>query len=131
MVACSNSNGEDSKVEQNVNESNAGEIVESDVSVKFAGIDIVYKRPAIQIAGDVQTTEDHFYYKLDNDGQIIVEETKVEVGHLDGEWSTFEFEIDIEDKELTNQDVPFLTFYGKDGERIINPNYVPVDLRFY
>lgn len=129
VVACSNS--ENPEVIQNEDENNAEEFVESDVSVKFAGIDIVYKRDAIHITGDVQTTEDHFYYTLDNDGEVIVEETEIEVDDSVEGWSSFTFEIDIGDEGLTNEDVPFLTFYGKDGEKIINPNYVPVDLMFY
>lgn len=129
IVACSN--GENNEVKQNVDENNAEEDVESDVSVKFAGIDVFIKRHNIEISGEVQTTEDHFYYKLDNDEKNIVEETKVEVDHVDGEWYSFELEIDIEDEGLTNEDVPFLTFYGKDGDQIINPNYVPVDLVYY
>lgn len=128
IVACSHGeNNEVSQTEGNRTENN----VESDVSVKFAGIDVFIKRHTIQITGDVQTTEDHFYYKLDNDEEIIVEETKVEVEQEDGEWNSFEIEIDIEDEGLTNEDVPFLTFYGKDGDTIINPNYVPVDLVYY
>lgn len=129
IVACSN--GENPELEQNTDGNNAEEIVESDVLVKFAGIDIVYKRDAIHITGDVQTTEDHFYYTMDNDGKIIVEETMIEIDQSVGDWSTFTLEINIEDEGLTNEDVPFLTFYGKDGDRIINPNYVPVDLMFY
>lgn len=130
VVACSNGD-ENPEVIQNVGENNAEEVSNSDVSVKFAGIDIVYDRPAIQITGDVQTAEDHFYYTLVNDEEVIIEETIVGVDDPVGGWSTFSFEIDIKDEELTNEDVPFLTFYSKDGEKIINPNYVPVDLRFY
>lgn len=129
IVACSTS--DNNEVEQNVDETNAEEVSGSDVSVKFAGIDVFIKRHNIEISGEVQTTEDHFYYKLDHDGKSLVEETKVDVDEVDGEWYTFELEIDIEDEGLTNEDVPFLTFYGKDGDEIINPNYVPVDLVYY
>lgn len=129
IVACSN--GGNSEVTENVDENNAEEIVVSDTSVKFAGIDIVYKRDAIHVTGDVQTTEESFYYTLDNEGEVIVEEKEIKVDHPGEEWSPFTFEVDIEGKDLTNQDVPFLIFYGKDGQKEINPNYVPVDLRFY
>jgi len=129
VVACSN--GENNEVEQNVDGNNVEEVAGSDVSVKFAGIDVFIKRHNIEISGEVQTTEDHFYYKLDHDEKSIIEETKVDVDQTDGEWYSFELEIDIEDEGLTNEDVPFLTFYGKDGDKIINPNYVPVDLVYY
>lgn len=125
IVGCSS--GEN--VEIDTNDDHTNEATQSDVTVKFAGIDIVYRRNAIHISGDVQTTEDYFYYILDNDGEVLIEETKIKVDDPGGEWSTFAFEVDIEDQDLTNEDVPFLTFYGKDGERMINPNYVPVDLK--
>jgi len=129
VVACSNN--ENSEVIQNVDENTNEEVGVTDVSVKFSGIDIVYDRPVIQITGDVQTTEDRFYYTLVNEEEVIIEETLIEVDEPVEGWSAFSFEIDITDEELSDQDVPFLTFYGKDGEEIINPNYVPVDLRFY
>jgi len=129
VVACSND--ENSEVINNVDTNAFEEVEESDVSMKFSGIDIVYKRPAIQITGDVQTTEDGFYYTLVNEEEVIIEETLIEVDDPVEGWSSFSFEIDIQDEELSDEDVPFLTFYGKDGEKVINPNYVPVDLRFY
>lgn len=129
IVGCSN--GETQEVEQNVAIDDVNEVPQSDVAVRFAGIDVVTKRQSIHIEGDVQSKESHFYYTLEDEGEVLVEETMVEVEQPGEEWSTFTLEIDIEEMGLINQDVPLLTFYGKDDEKIINPNYVPVDLTIY
>lgn len=126
VVGCSGD-----KTPESSPETNDEEHVESDASISFGILDVVTKDDVVHVDGEAKTTEDSFYYILEDEDSLVVEETEVVLNDEEGDWRTFSFEVSIKDKGLTDENTPFLTLYVKDGETIVNPNYIPIDLMIY
>lgn len=126
VVGCSGDQKPESPPETNGEESET-----SESSISFGILDVVTKGDVVHVTGEARTTEESFYYILEYGESLVVEETEVALNDEEGDWRTFSFEVSIKDKGLTEEETPFLTLYVKDGEKVVNPNYIPVDLMIY
>lgn len=126
IAGCGGNQAPESQFEENDGVSDV-----SDVSISFGILDVVTRAGVIQVKGEAKTDENSFYYILEYEGSLIVEETEVQLNDEDSEWRTFSFETTIEGEEFENKDGLLLTLYLKDGETKVNPNYIPVDLLMY
>jgi|SRR5690625_4488173 len=130
LVGC-NQSANDPKENNDSTENNNNEEVKSDVSVSFSEVEVIARDKSLSVTGEVQTNADEFYYTLEQGDKVIIEETAIEVDDSDSEWEAFEINDDSLEIDEENEEAPFLKFYVKDQDRIINPNYVPIDLLFY
>ena len=130
LVGC-NQSANDPKENNDSTENNNNEEVKSDVSVSFSEVEVIARDKSLSVTGEVQTNADEFYYTLEQGDKVIIEETAIEVDDSDSEWEAFEINDDSLEIDEENEETPFLKFYVKDQDRIINPNYVPIDLLFY
>ncbi|WP_339215905.1 hypothetical protein [Ornithinibacillus sp. FSL M8-0202] len=98
-----------------------------DVYANFQNVDIQIENNQAIISGNVNASNDEFYFQVEQEDHILKEEEKVTV---DGEWSDFSFRIDITDEMKELEEVVIVKMYtkGEDG-KIINPNYIPLDLK--
>ncbi|MEN2466781.1 hypothetical protein [Ornithinibacillus sp. JPR2-1] len=98
-----------------------------DVYANFQNVDIQIENNQAIITGNVNASNDEFYFQVEQEDHILKEEEKVTV---DGEWSDFSFRIDITDEMKELDEVVIVKMYtkGEDG-KIINPNYIPLDLK--
>lgn len=97
-----------------------------DVYANFQNVDIQIENNLAIITGNVNASNDEFYFQVEQEEQILKEEEKVTVA---GEWSEFTFRIDITDEMKQQEELVIVKMYtkGEDG-RIVNPNYIPLDL---
>ncbi|WP_047986191.1 hypothetical protein [Ornithinibacillus californiensis] len=97
-----------------------------DIHASFRNIDIQLEEDRVIVVGEVKASNDEFYYHVELDEEVIVQEEMVTV---DGEWGEFQLAIDITDKMRSAETVTIVNMYTKkvDGS-IVNPNYIPLDL---
>jgi len=130
LVGC-NQSANDPKENNDSTENDNNKEVKSDVSISFSEVEVIARDKNLSVTGEVQTNADEFYYTLEQGDKVIIEETAIEVDDSDSEWEDFEINDNSLEIDEENEEAPFLKFYVKDQDRIINPNYVPIDLLFY
>ncbi|MBS3680481.1 hypothetical protein KGF86_09665 [Ornithinibacillus massiliensis] len=98
-----------------------------EVYANFQNVDIQIENNQAIITGNVNASNDEFYFQVEQEDHILKEEEKVTV---DGEWSDFSFRIEIIDEMKEQDEVVIVKMYtkGEDG-KIVNPNYIPLDLK--
>jgi hypothetical protein len=97
-----------------------------DIYASFRNIDIQLEDDRVIVVGEVKASKDEFYYHVELDEEIIVQEEMVTV---DGEWGEFQIAIDISDEMRSAETVTIVNMYTKkDDGSIVNPNYIPLDL---
>lgn len=97
-----------------------------DAYAKFQNIDIQTEQNQARIAGDANASGNQFYYQVEQGEKILMREEIVEV---DSDWSSFEIIVRITQEMKESEDVVIVKMYNKDDEgRMVNPNYVPLDL---
>ncbi|WP_188455277.1 hypothetical protein [Virgibacillus oceani] len=130
LVACGNQDNEDNtNSEQKSQESSTETPSDENVSVKFRNLDITTPEKQIAVKGQAAATNDVFYFKLLYGEEVAVDESEVKLDTNASGWGSFELKIDIPKNDQTKDQIPVLTFYVKDESgKMVNPNYVPVDL---
>ncbi|GIO24439.1 lipoprotein [Oceanobacillus sp. J11TS1] len=100
-------------------------------SVVFQEIDVTAEGEQFHIIGQVKTTSDIFFYRIEQDGEVIQEEESVELE--EGETDSFQnFEImkTFSGDILEHEEPPIVVMYVKDKDNNeINPNYVLIDTK--
>lgn len=116
LAAC----GNDSDVKQESTDAKSN----SDVYANFQNIDIEILNNQAIVTGEVDVSDDTFFYQVEQNENIILEEQQVEVK---GKWDEFEVTVDLKEEMVNTEEVVILKMYtkGKDGS-IINPNYIPI-----
>lgn len=107
------------------------ENVKSNVSISFSEVEVIARDKSLYVSGEAKSNVDAFYYTLEQGDTVIIDETVVDLGDSDGEWRAFEIDNQSFEVEEESDESPYLKFYVKDNDTIINPNYVPIDLVFY
>ncbi|PAV29224.1 hypothetical protein CIL05_12570 [Virgibacillus profundi] len=98
-------------------------------TVNFRNIDVQIEANQINLAGEANTEEDEIFYTVDHGEQMIVEETNIQLDEGTHGWSSFELEITLPEKSADKIEAPIVTLYGKNkAGKVMNPNYIPVDL---
>ncbi|MFS0671979.1 hypothetical protein AB1K81_02150 [Ornithinibacillus sp. 179-J 7C1 HS] len=118
LAACGNEKGEP---KEQVSE------VDTDVFANFRNVDIQVERNQAIITGEVNASNNEFYYKAEQGVKSVKKEERVSV---DGQWGAFELVVGITEEITSSDEVVIVTMYTKteDG-KIINPNYIPLDLK--
>ncbi|WP_339228798.1 hypothetical protein NSQ77_03275 [Oceanobacillus sp. FSL K6-2867] len=104
--------------------------VENTNSVVFQNIDIVSKGNEFVLTGEVIAAEGEFFYIIEQGDKQIFEERRISAPQESGDWGKFEIKEQLSNAMIESNDPPILMLYGKnkDGE-IVNPNYIPVDIK--
>lgn len=103
----------------------------SDVFISFSEVNVLTTNTKLDVTGEAKTDESSFYYIIEQDGKVLVEETEVVLGESVGEWKSFELEDSILEVDQEDEAVPIIKLYVKDGDKINNPHFVPIDLINY
>lgn len=106
-----------------------GEQSDENVYFSLRAVEVVEDNLQVDVKGEVRSSEDTIYYKVEQGTEIILEEQAISLGTNREEWSAFEFEITLNDVQVNNEDVPFITFYTKANNQVVNPNYVPIEIK--
>ncbi|WP_010093639.1 membrane lipoprotein lipid attachment site-containing protein [Ornithinibacillus scapharcae] len=114
LTACGNDTDERQESKANTN---------SDVYANFQNIDIEIKDNQALVTGEVDVWDDTFFYQVEQNENILLEEQQVEV---EGKWGEFNLTIELPE-ELEEVLIVKMYTKGKDGS-IINPNYIPIDV---
>ncbi|GAA0312821.1 hypothetical protein [Oceanobacillus sp. FSL W7-1293] len=98
-------------------------------TVMFQEIDITADGEQFHIVGQVRTDGNAFFYRVEQDGETIQEETTVELEEADaGSFQSFQIMETFSEDTLSHEEPPFVVMYGKDeDDNEINANYVPID----
>lgn len=126
IIGCSNTNEPEEIPDDTTNA-----VEKSDVSVSFSEIEVIVENKTLYVTGDARTELNSFYYTVEQGSESIIEETEVELEEKTGEWRAFEIKTGLAGIDPDDDEVPIIKLYIKDGDRTINPNYVPIDLLFY
>ena len=129
IVGCNNS--EVSEPEEKPEQTKQEVVEKSNVSISFSEVDVVINNNVIHITGEAKTTEDVFYYVLQQGDLILVEETEVKLDEIPDEWRVFESEGPIEETKIDEEENQIMKLYAKDKGRIINPSFIPIDVWAY
>lgn len=102
--------------------------IQTTESVMFQEMDITTDGEQIHIIGQVKTSGNVFFYRIEQDNEVIQEEKKVELEAETEAFQRFEIMTSLSSDILEQAEPPFIVMYGKDedGEEV-NPNYVPID----
>lgn len=98
-------------------------------TVMFQELDITAEGEQFHIIGQVKTSANVFFYRIEQGGEIIQEEESVELEEADPEsFQNFEIMETFSDDILEQEDPPIVIMYGKNEDNNeINANYVPID----
>jgi len=98
-------------------------------SVNLRNVDVAAEDLEVVVTGEASAVSDEFYYRVEEEGDVIVEEEHVTLDEPEDDWSEFELTLDLTDKYSNNEEPPVIVLYGKNSEgEMVNPNYIPIDL---
>ena len=67
---------------------------------------------------------------MEQEGEIIVEETKVTLDETEDGWGEYKIELDLTDDMYEREEYPVLVLYVKASDNTkVNPTYIPIDLQ--
>lgn len=116
---------------EEVPEKTGSTTTKSDVFISFSEVNVLTTKTKLDVTGEAKTDETSFYYIIEQDEKVLVEETEVVLGESVGEWKSFELEDSILEVDQENEAVPIIKLYVKDGDKINNPHFVPIDIINY
>jgi hypothetical protein len=121
LAACGNT--EESVDENDAEQDEAG-------SVDFRNIDVQTEDLEVNVTGQASTDSNEFYYRVEEAGDVIMEEARVSLEEAQTDWREFEIMLDLSEKySNNNEEPPIILLYGKNSEgEMVNPNYIPIDL---
>ena len=123
--------GSDQEPDHQDEQTETGE-TEERASVSFKDIDVKVEGDHMYLTGDAKTSEDEIFYELTQGEDVLKEETSInlEEGHLN--WSSFEIKTKLPKDVAANEETPIVMLYVKgNNDKVVNPNYVPVDVLNY
>src|SRR5690625_808135 len=119
LAACGNT---EETVDENEAQDEAG-------SVHLQNIDIQAEDLEVNITGQASTDSNVFYYRVEEAGNVIIDEEHLTLEEAQTDWSEFMITLDLAGKYSNNGEPPIIVLYGKNSEgEMVNPNYIPIDL---
>ncbi|WP_164215023.1 hypothetical protein [Virgibacillus sp. YIM 98842] len=120
LAACGNT-------EESVDENDAEQ---DEAGVDFRNIDVQTEDLEVNVTGQASTDSNEFYYRVEEAGNVILEEARVSLEEAQTDWREFEIMLDLSEKySNNNEEPPIILLYGKNSEgEMVNPNYIPIDL---
>ncbi|MFA1818972.1 hypothetical protein ACDX78_02010 [Virgibacillus oceani] len=98
-------------------------------SVNLRNVEVEVEDLEVEVTGEASTASDEFYYRVEEEGNVIIEETHMGLEESQSDWSNFEIILDLTENYANNEEPPIIVLYGKNSEGdMINPNHIPVDL---
>lgn len=133
LVGCTSNTDQQQEVENEQNNASEEELVkESDQAIQFSEVNVIIQNQTLYVTGITKLTNDTFYYTVEQGGDTLIEETEVQIeDFMLGDWHDFEIKRDISMVDPESDETAYIKLYIKDGDREINPNYVPFDLLFF
>lgn len=128
LISCSNNE----KETETPDPEQANEATEKadEVEGSFRGGNITYNKNYAQVEGSAKTTNDKFYYHVEQEGEIIVEETKVTLDETEDGWGEYKIGLDLTDDMYEREEYPVFVLYVKASDNTkVNPTYIPIDLQ--
>lgn len=109
---------------------NDNQAAENNTSVVFQNIDVVSEGNEFVLTGEVIATEGEFFYVIEQGEEQISAEKRILIDQETGDWEGFEIKEKLSDAVIESNDPPIIMLYGKNNDDgIVNPNYIPVDLK--
>ncbi len=109
---------------------NDNQAAENNTSVVFQNIDVVTEGNEFVLTGEVMATEGEFFYVIEQGEEKISAEKRIPIDQDTGDWEDFEIKEKLSDAVIESNDPPIIMLYGKNNDDgIVNPNYIPVDLK--
>lgn len=99
------------------------------VSISFREVDVKVEDKIAYLKGEVNTTENQFFYTVEQGESRISDETSIELDAKRKEWEEFNMEIPLSEENLKSEEVPIIKLYVKANDNIINPNYIPIEIK--
>lgn len=98
-------------------------------AVMFQEIDVTAEGEQFHIIGQVKTSADVFFYRIEQGGEIIQEEESVKLEGEDPEaFQNFGIMETFSGDILEHEEPPIVIMYGKNEDnKEINANFVPID----
>ncbi|GGP14399.1 hypothetical protein [Oceanobacillus neutriphilus] len=98
-------------------------------AVTFQEIDVTAEGEQFHIIGQVKTSADVFFYRIEQDGEVIQEEESVRLEGEDPEaFRSFGIMETFSGDILEHEEPPIVIMYGKNKDnKEINANFVPID----
>jgi len=128
LIGCSN-NEKETETPDPEQANEATERVD-EVEGSFRGGNIIYRKNYAQIEGSAKTTNDKFYYHVEQEGEVIVEETEVTLDETEDGWGEYKIELDLTDDMYEQEEYPVLVLYVKASDDTkVNPTNIPIDLQ--
>src|SRR5699024_7829520 len=120
LISCSNNEKETETPDpEQVNE--ATERVD-EVEGSFRGGNIIYSKNYAQVEGSAKTTDDKFYYHVEQEGEVIIGETEVTLEETEDGWGEYKIELDLTDDMYEREEYPVLVLYVKTNDNTkVNP----------
>lgn len=109
--------------------SNSNDTHDQDVYLSLREIEVVENQLVVNVNGEVNTSEDGFYYKVEVGNHTIMEEQFYVLEDANDEWVPFQLQVSLTEEDVQTEDTPYIMFYVKAGDDMINPNYVPIDIK--
>lgn len=98
-------------------------------SVMFRGIDVKVEGNQMHLIGEAKASGNELYYELSQGKKILQKETMIALDEEHLGWSEFDIASALPDNVADEADTPIVMLYVKgDNGRIVNPNYIPVDV---
>lgn len=98
-------------------------------TIDLRNLDVEAEGLEVTATGEASAVSNEFYYRVEEEGEIIIEETHMSLEETQNDWNEFEVTFDLTDKYSHKEAPPIIVLYGKNEEgEMVNPNYIPVDL---
>ena len=109
---------------------NENQAAENNNSIVFQNIDVVSDANEFVLTGEVAATEGEFFYVIEQGDEQISEEKRISIAQKSGDWVEFEIKEKLSEAVIESNNPPIMMLYGKNmDDEIVNPNYIPVDIK--
>src|SRR5699024_2313862 len=128
LIGCSNDSGKQTETPDTGEEKEMTE-TKDQVAVSFRNVDIKIEDEQALIKGEAKSTNDTFYYQIQQGDTVLVEETEVTLDETHLGWGEFDMELDVTDEMDEHEESPIVVLYVKgNDDTMVNPNYFPIDM---
>ncbi|MDO6449269.1 hypothetical protein [Oceanobacillus sp. FSL W7-1304] len=109
---------------------NENQAAENNNSIVFQNIDVVSDANEFVLTGEVAATEGEFFYVIEQGDEQISEEKRISIAQKSCDWVEFEIKEKLSEAVIESNNPPIMMLYGKNmDDEIVNPNYIPVDIK--
>lgn len=111
------------------NDSADQNVERADIKLELREIDVKEEDQVVHVTAEVYSTEEEFYYMVEQGEKIIINETALQAEGHQEDWAEIEFEFQLEDEVYLSDEVTHMTFYVKHNGEKINSHYVPIEIK--